>query len=485
MTLSFLQQRIVRVLTRPPEILYALTRHWLLITVCLLLGTGVMWGRLVSAPAIYEGHAQLLVSKNDSMLTTLSEVGPQTSRDRDMWGFLNSQSAILQSDSVLRKLVLCTGFSWTPDRSIAGSDSDEETIEDTIESVAREFSELLHIQQPPLDGEDEDSAMQSIIQGFKSRLEIITDKRGSTIDLILYGTDDETIKQELHCWIEAYRSHLAEMARRTWEDFLSERGRNYARIREATSHELQTFVEENPNVSESRRDLLSEQIVQITIELNDLRRRIVESAPSVTALRVDPEYTALITEKTTLELRREELLASRFSEESTAVQTVTKRLEWVENKLEGFETIGEEESPVDDNREERESTLEKRSALLAADLKRLWTEKYDISDKLKDHQALGARYANANENYERFELMKLEALHLLESPLNVQVSDEPSVNTEPTGLPPLLKLAAGSLLGVFLGMGFALLREIFCGRIRFKHDLMDDFGLPVVTVLPR
>lgn len=484
MTLSFLQQRIVRVLTRPPEIMFALTRHWLLITVCFLVGTGVMWSRLVSAPPIYEGHAQLLVNKNDSILATFSEIGAQTSRDGDIWGFLNSQSAILQSDSVIRKLLLCTGFSWTPD---LGSESGEETFENKLESFTRNLSEFLHIQQPPLDRDNQENAMQRLIQDFKLRSAVMTNKKTSTIDLILYGVEHETIEQELRCWIEAYRNHLAEMGRRTWEDFLSERSRNYARLRETALRELQTFTGENANVSEARRELLSEQTVQNTIELNNLRFRIAESAPaSVTTRRMeDPEFTALLREKTTLEMKRLGLLANRFSEESTAVQSITKRLRGVEIKLAGFETIAAEELPDDNGYEARQSTIEKRAATLTVELKRLWTEKYEISDKLKEHRILESRYANANENHERFELMKLEAIHLMESPLNVQVSDEPSVNTEPAGLPPLLKLAAGSALGVFLGMGLALLLEILCGRIRFKHDLIDDFGLPVVAVLPK
>ena len=73
MTLSFLGQRIARVLTRPPELLYAFTRHWFLILMCLLLATGVAWVVVASQSPVFQGRSQLLVTRNDPVSATLTE----------------------------------------------------------------------------------------------------------------------------------------------------------------------------------------------------------------------------------------------------------------------------------------------------------------------------------------------------------------------------------------------------------------------------
>ena len=140
---------------------------------------------------------------------------------------------------------------------------------------------------------------------------------------------------------------------------------------------------------------------------------------------------------------------------------------------------------VSDVNAEGDARLQRRAATLAAEYKRLWDEKNRISDGLKELEDLDERYDSANENVENFERVKLEALHLLESPLNVQVSDEPAVDTSPVGMQPLGKVFLGSLAGLALGVVLAILREVLCGKVRFKHDLIEDFGLPVVSVVPR
>ena len=42
MHLDALKKKGIRVLTTPPELLYALTRHWWVILLCLIAGTVVM-----------------------------------------------------------------------------------------------------------------------------------------------------------------------------------------------------------------------------------------------------------------------------------------------------------------------------------------------------------------------------------------------------------------------------------------------------------
>ena len=484
MTLSFLQRRMKRILTRLPEFLYALTRHWFLVVFCLLIGTSSMWCVLVTQPVTYEARAQLLVNRNDSILSTLSGAGQSGPlRGGDIGAFLNSQTAILQSDSVVRKIILCTGFSGAsnPVGAKPHGDGESESVQDQIDSVVQELSKFLLLQQPMLEASSEEKAMLSAIERFKERSEVIPNLRENTIDLLVYGTSHDAMKQDLQCWIEAYKSRLAAMEKETWEDFLAERGRKYASRKETVYQDVQMFNEANPNVAESRREFLFEQIVQIRFELNSLRQRMIISLPTPAALRVNPEYTRLVAEKNGLEMKLVQLKEAGFSENSTPVRPLKRQLNLAIGKLSNLEMP----TSVETSDPELDRIFDSRVAILEGELKALYAERSRVSEKLKEYEDLEERYKDASENFDRFELVKLEALQLLESPLNVQVSDEPAVDPRPVGLPALLKLSLGSLAGLFAGMGLAIILEVLCGKIRFKHDLIDDFGLPVVAVLPR
>ena len=203
-----------------------------------------------------------------------------------------------------------------------------------------------------------------------------------------------------------------------------------------------------------------------------------------------PEYEALVTQKISLALEREALIATGFSPRSRPVESVGKRIKWATDKLAGFDQGGGWALPawvtaIAEEEKAHQRKLELLAIQRSKELRDHQTKRSRISDKLDEHENLGKRYDTATENFDRFEMMRLESLDLLDSPLNIQVSDEPTVGTQPFSHYPLLKLSIGSLLGLFLGMGLAIFREVTCGKVRFKHDLIDDFALPVVGVLPR
>lgn len=484
MTFSFLQQRAIRVLTRPPEILFALTRHAVLVGVCALLGAGLVWAMVVAQPPIYEARAQLLISKNDSILASLSSLS-QTDRrawrDLDLEVFLNAQSSVLRSKEVLEKLILCTGFSW----GAAGSESDREeseTVRDHIAAlkgtVKTWLSEILLLEAPERSGADPEIAMQRSIESFQRRSEVKAEKSSSTIDLLVRGEDSERLKQELRCWIEAYKNHLTEMARETWDGFLSELSTNYSRRKDSAAAELAAFRAANPGVSESKIDFLKDHIRELYFELADLRRRQLELAvPAANVLSVDPEYRALITRKIELETEKELYPAS--SSKSALVQ---KQLDYVSSELAAYMSALSQAKSLDDSN--GDTPYDSRLAILTGDIRSLSDERDRVSDKLKQLEELETRYNSATETLDHFEAMKLASLHM-QSPLNVQISDDPAVDSSPVGLDPLTKICLGSLAGLFLGVFCALLFEILCGKVRFKRDVIDDFGLSVVAVLPR
>ncbi|MEM7234348.1 MAG: hypothetical protein AAF517_19375 [Planctomycetota bacterium] len=62
MNIVFLKNRLIRVVTRPPEILYAMSRHLFLIGFFAAVGTIVMFAVVSSQPKLYQGRARLSVS---------------------------------------------------------------------------------------------------------------------------------------------------------------------------------------------------------------------------------------------------------------------------------------------------------------------------------------------------------------------------------------------------------------------------------------
>ncbi len=304
MTLSFLRRRIQRVLTRPPEILYALTRHWFLVVACILLGTAAMWVRVVGAPLVYEGRAQLLVRQTDPVLPTLSEREQRAWVERDMTAFLASQTAILQSDDVLRKLLLCSGRSLADDGSSTASVQDgpsaAELVQTAIRSLQQTASEWLGLQKPIPMGTEDERAMQVAIADFQRRSAVEPEPLSHTINLLVYGQDRDALEWQLRCWIEAYKSQLAEMVKGNWGDYLAGSGQSFRALREAALRELKAFEQESPDVSNAMKELLDGQIMHLQLELIELRRRVSEQRTLPEALRMDPEYQAMVTQKASL-----------------------------------------------------------------------------------------------------------------------------------------------------------------------------------------
>jgi hypothetical protein len=63
---DYVKHRAVRVLTRLPELFYALGRHWFLILVCVGLAGVASWYVVLSLPLVYEGRAQIVSKVRDT-----------------------------------------------------------------------------------------------------------------------------------------------------------------------------------------------------------------------------------------------------------------------------------------------------------------------------------------------------------------------------------------------------------------------------------
>ena len=59
LNLEILRKRALARLTALPELLYALTRHWFLVSMCFLVGTVIAVAKVKTDPAVFRGAATL------------------------------------------------------------------------------------------------------------------------------------------------------------------------------------------------------------------------------------------------------------------------------------------------------------------------------------------------------------------------------------------------------------------------------------------
>src|SRR5262245_43775242 len=103
MNLDTLRRRVIARFTILPEILYAITRHWMILALCVGTGTAVMVAKVSTDPVIYEGKATLVLNSNESMIV---EQDRRRDDRENAANFFSSRVEMLSSDSVLRKVVV-------------------------------------------------------------------------------------------------------------------------------------------------------------------------------------------------------------------------------------------------------------------------------------------------------------------------------------------------------------------------------------------
>jgi uncharacterized protein involved in exopolysaccharide biosynthesis len=136
---------------------------------------------------------------------------------------------------------------------------------------------------------------------------------------------------------------------------------------------------------------------------------------------------------------------------------------------------------------EQEVKLRDAQTLAEAEMKRLFDVRGGMEDDLAQLRDLTAKYEEyKTERESKARQMEEQDNKVVDiAAARVQVSDSPYVSQQPYNYHPFLYMAAGCGGGLFVGILLALALEIFSRKVRFKHDIIADYGLPVVGVVPR
>ncbi len=478
-----LKKRALRIITTPPELVYALSRHWFAIALCLAIGTAFTLAKVATDAPFYGARARLLLKDQGATV----ERGPN-GREGDRGQFLRSQVEILKSESVLRTLVrdLGAGDVIIQDQGVAKPD--EGPLLGAIRDARRHLRDLIESLDffDPQDAGEERS-VQKAISSLRRRSAILPDSRTGMIDFHLYGHRRETLEKELEKWIDAYFHRMNELAKETYDSFYTSRTEYWKELEQEDLGRLMDFQRRHPEVSDEQLEALTAELVRLRalhaemIILRDaadleapIRRRATQDE--------DPKLAALEARKLSLELELSEARAV-YSEESERIRILRHKISEIDREIEGL-GLGADESGSPAERREK---LARQIAQVSEQLRERTTAHAVLKTQLEELRDLDRKYRTSKDYREQYSLAHKRSPDFTESDRSVRVTivDPPSAGTQPVNAHPVGHVVLGSLGGVLCGVLIALFLEIFTGKIRFKDDVEIDLGLPVVGVIQR
>ncbi len=514
MNAQFLQRRLFRIVTRPPELLYALTSHWLGVLVCLLAGGVAMWAYITTQAPIYEAVAKYQVLKS-SERQQLRATNP---RGLDANTVVHSELA--RTTSVIRTVV-------QEMEQHTGGDSKSTKEKSLFNRIQKKVSGQLF---PNVQGGDGRTRDDTLVDAFLARSDV-TPKPGNLLVFRVVGSSREYITKELETWITTYREHALANEVDIHVRGLSEMVEINMGDVQKISQSLEDFDKNNPDVLNEDSDSIRNQIAASSRDLDEYERRLIQSssilptdpltpvptpwayqgpgAPPPSKVADDPVLEELDAQISLKRVLRNEAQAKVIkSKKKRVIAEANETIERLNEEIAELEEKREDTLAAlhigggDDDEEETEESADARyQAVLAKRQRevealreeereriRKWIARYQ--QRLESAKKL-ARLVRERENLvlelnKKEELLqqarKAEELGNVE-PVILRPVEEPRSSVFKTNR--LQLILFGCLGGVGVGIGFAILAELLCGKIRFKSDVMDDFQLPVTTVFPK
>ncbi len=489
-SLAFVKDRATRAVTRVPEIAYAVSRHWFAIVICIVIAAIAGWVFAQTRRHVYRGTVKLKVNPVASIL------GEQASyRFRDeMKLFMNTQTVILTSDSVLRKVAQSTGLDTPAEDAPLASESPVETVRRKIGQAKSTALEMLDLDEPRAGGFAREQALENAAETFRKRSNVVADPDSATITLEVYGADHARIRAELDGWVDAYITHVEDMDSTAHDEFFSNLLDYYSKLEKEAVEHLDAFKRDNPEVSEGELQWLEEQIADLKVRRGDLSRPgggLGALVPGAGSGVIDPALASLTEALNVLTQQLIQKKAEGFREESQEVQKILRSRELVEKEIQQIRlgvddpTSGDAELAAAQKRLEEQ--IAKRIESLTAELREKMVRRTALKEQLAERKRLEDDLQRIRDRRERYSSIRHDTLDMRESwkTVKVQRLDDPHVPSSPHEYRPLFVISLASLGGLGAGILLALVFEIFCRRVRFKHDLLNELDLRVVGVIPR
>lgn len=460
----------------------------ILITFCAILAGAVMAAMI--QPAKYQASTKFLVER--ARMDPIVSPGQDEAvvRAEVTEEELNSEVELLQSEDVLRQVVLATGLNQHRSRLryLGVTETDQERI---AKAVVR----------------------------LKKELQIEAIRKSNLISVSYTSSDPHLAVRVLQALDEAYlQKNLAVHHPPGAFQFFDQQAENYKKTLADAETQLRTFSEQEGGVSpQLARDITLQKLNEFTASLQqtyadiagtDRRIDELEKQAGITPQRLTTSSSAtddaqvlqgLKATLMTLELKRTELL-TKYQPTYPLVQEVDKQLTETRDSIASEESKPLRAETTDRNptyawiNEElakakaEESGLHARAAAIQAIVAKYQASAHDLDQKGILQQDLLRRVKTEEENYLLYEHKREDArmTDALDRTriVNVAVADQPTTPALPSNSRWTI-LLLGAVLASGLSVGMALTVEYLDPSFRTPSEVFSELNIPVLAAVPQ
>jgi uncharacterized protein involved in exopolysaccharide biosynthesis len=444
-------------------------------------------------PPIYEAETKILVRQGrlDLVVSSTANV-PLTVRQPLTEEELNSESEILLSDDVLRKVVIACGLDHgepiIPLRWLRKSD-------DPSVKTGEAVSEL------------------------KSALKVLPVKRTSVIEVSYRRRNAQQAAQVLKALNAAYvEKHVEAHRSRGQFTFFQQQAENYREQLRVAEQHLQDFSKSNNSVRPQMvRDAILQQLTALNGDIAEAGAGISQTENRLTTLAQQAqEIPARMTTSVktadneqlmqqlkgtllALELKRTDLL-SKFQPDYRPVQELDREIQKTRAAI-----AAEDATPLRESTTDADPThtlvvtelakakadltgLRARRAVMQTTARHYQSVIHDLEDKGRIEQDLLREAKAAEDNYLLY-IQKREQSRITDALdqmriLNVAVVEEPSVPVLPVHSRFTLAII-GLLVAAAVSAGSVFLLDFFDSSFHAPHEIEDAMNIPVLAAVPR
>jgi uncharacterized protein involved in exopolysaccharide biosynthesis len=452
----------------------------------------VFLGALLAAvfqPAEYQASTKFLIerARMDPVVSAGQDqemIRPEVTEEE-----LNSEVELLQSDDVLRQVVVSTGLD--NHRSLLSYIGIKESDDKRIAKAALRLQKKLNIE--PV-------------------------RKSNLISVTYTALDPHLAAKVLKALDDAYlQKNLAVHHPPGEFQFFDQEAENYKKNLADAEGQLKAFSEQDGGVSpQLARDITLQKLNEFSATLQQTyadiaatQKRIdaLEQQAGITPQRVTTQSKTIDDAQVlqnlkstlmTLELKRTELL-TKYKPTYPLVLEVDKQLAETRTSIAAEESKPLKDETTDRNQtynwineelakaEADESGLQARAAAIQTIVAKYQATAHDLDEKGIQQQDLLRKVKTEEENYllyqhKREEARMTDALDQRRI-LNVAIAEQPQTPALPTNSR-LAVLALGTLLALTLSVGMAFLLEFTNPSFRTPHEVFSELNIPVLAAVP-
>ncbi|USD39953.1 chain-length determining protein [Vibrio sp. SCSIO 43135] len=432
------------------------------------------------APTTYHSHTSMLIQETAKMNPFLEDIAVSTMlKDR-----INALSTLLKSRHVLYSVAI--ELNLINDQM---PDAERDTIIQEISqslTVTQLGKDFIKIQLESQDPQGMQALLQSVsnhfveqllaperssIQDSSEFLAFHIDKRKAELSaaenaLAEYTNANATVTPE----IQAQSLNRLASLKQT----LAEKEAELAGVEKSLGSLDQQLSRTNPVVGK-----IEEQIIDIRSELTLLRAKYTDTHSAVQAKK--RELSRLESERAELiKVEQPSLNSDQLWDiaSSNTLGDITEVQPLLVTQLHSLQLVrGKYESLTEETKSLREmiTDLEQKANNFGNNAKQMYRLQREVKIKRQLYDELT----------ERYEMAQLTgSLGVFEQNKRVKIIDLPYTPSVPSNFPPIVFVIAGLFAGIGLGVGLAIVVELFDTSVRRKDQLESILNAPVITVIP-